>query len=109
MTVFQKKFSRRKFLGTLGACGITTLSYGNIESDWLEVGHYQIPIGDNKTRAPLKILHLSDLHASHFVALDFIQHAIELGLKQKPDLICLTGDYITHKYDKLDHYAEILR
>ena len=28
-----------------------------------------------------------------------ISHAIDLGLAQKPDLICVTGDFITHRHD----------
>jgi uncharacterized protein len=43
----------------------------------------------------IRILQLSDLHASWEVPLDFIDAAIELGLKQKPDVICITGDFIT--------------
>ncbi|MDB6024053.1 MAG: metallophosphoesterase [Verrucomicrobiales bacterium] len=108
MTVLQKRFSRRKFFGGLGAFGVTTLSYANIESDWLDVGRYELAVGKGKVRAPLKILHLSDLHASHFVSFEFIQHAIELGLKQKPDIVCLTGDYVTRKCSQMDRYAEVL-
>ncbi len=109
MTVSQKRFSRRKFLGGLSAFGFTTVSYANIESDWLEVSNYTVPVSKDKNRKPVKILHLSDLHASHFVSFDFIQHAIELGLKEKPDLICLTGDYVTRKCADMDGYAKVLR
>lgn len=28
-----------------------------------------------------------------------IQSAVEIGLSEKPDLICLTGDFITHQFD----------
>jgi predicted MPP superfamily phosphohydrolase len=108
MTVSQKRFSRRKFFGGLGAFSITSVSYASIESDWLDVGRYHVPISKGKNATPLKILHLSDLHASHFVSFEFIQHAIELGLKEKPDLVCLTGDYVTRKCLEMDRYAEVL-
>ena len=108
MSVLQKRFSRRKFLGGLGAFGVTSISYANIESDWLDVGRYRIDTGKGKDRAPIKILHLSDLHASHFVSFDFIQQAIQLGLKEKPDLICLTGDYVTRTCNDMKGYAEVL-
>jgi hypothetical protein len=51
---------------------------------------------------------LSDLHASWAVSLGFIQEAVELGLQLKPDLICLTGDFITHQYVDFDAYARVL-
>jgi predicted MPP superfamily phosphohydrolase len=47
--------------------------------------------------AAVRILHLSDLHASEDVPLDMIEHAFEVGLTTKPHLICLTGDYKTAK------------
>ncbi len=109
MSVFQKRFSRRKFFGGLSAFGLTSVSYANIESDWLDLGRYEVDIGKGKQRKPLKVLHLSDLHASHFVSFDFIQQAIDLGLKQKPDLICLTGDYVTRHCSDMNRYAEVLR
>jgi uncharacterized protein len=110
--VLSKKISRRKFLSSLGVFGIGTAAtgaYGKvIGSERLEVGHHQISVSKNFAQKPLKILQLSDLHASELVSLDFIRRAIELGLSYRPDLICLTGDYITRKYDQWDPYAEVL-
>jgi predicted MPP superfamily phosphohydrolase len=60
-------------------------------------------------RAPLKLLQLSDFHASRFVSLDFIAEAIRLGLAEKPDLICLTGDFITSHFSEFVAYGKILR
>jgi predicted MPP superfamily phosphohydrolase len=51
---------------------------------------------------PLKLLHLSDFHASWAVSLGFIEEAVDLGLQLKPDLICLTGDFITRQYAEFD-------
>lgn len=48
---------------------------------------------------PLRVLHLSDLHASFLVPIAHIDHAVSLGLEHKPDLICLTGDFITFRTD----------
>jgi predicted MPP superfamily phosphohydrolase len=44
---------------------------------------------------PVRILHMSDLHASVFVPMSMIDHAISVGLQEKPDVICLTGDFVT--------------
>jgi hypothetical protein len=60
--------------------------------------------------APLRVLHLSDLHAYRpWVSLEHIAHAVALGLAQKPDLICLTGDFITTRYDDFAEYGNVLR
>jgi predicted MPP superfamily phosphohydrolase len=49
--------------------------------------------------SPIRVLHLSDLHASFVVPLSHIQNAITLGLEGSPDIICLTGDFITFRHD----------
>ena len=107
-----KKFNRRRFLSSLGVFGIGTAATGaygkTVGAERLEIGSHQVSVSKNSALKPLKILHLSDLHASEMVSLGFIERAIDLGVAQKPDLICLTGDYITRQYDQWDRYAEIL-
>ncbi len=108
----QRHFNRRRFLTGLGLAGcslVTTGAYGKVVgSSHLEIGRRTIQLSKKPNQQALKILHLSDLHASELVNLDFISRAIELGLSQKPDLICLTGDYITHQYRDWDAYAKVL-
>jgi uncharacterized protein len=79
-----------------------------VEPRWLERTRHRVPLP--KIDSPLRVLHLSDLHASYFVSLDMIEQAIALGLAARPDLICLTGDYISHQ-DVPDPkaYARVLR
>lgn len=80
------------------------------ESGWLEVNRHQVPISrTEKSVRPFRILHLSDLHASRAVSLGYLRRAIGVGLEQQPDLICITGDFITWKYRRWDEYAEVLR
>jgi len=57
-----------------------------------------------------RILHLSDLHASPAVPFSLIENAVELGLEVKPDVICLTGDFVTDAtpFDETE-YGRILR
>lgn len=55
----------------------------------------------------LKLLHLSDFHADP-MPLDHIGRCIRAGLAEKPDLVCLTGDFITTKYKQWDAYAALL-
>jgi predicted MPP superfamily phosphohydrolase len=51
---------------------------------------------------------MSDFHASAPVPMELIRRAVALGLKEKPDLILLTGDYITYRFHDWDEYVEAL-
>jgi predicted MPP superfamily phosphohydrolase len=107
--VAQTKLSRRKFLaGALGAsaAGIAHMKW--LEPRWLGIGRHEVKLGAHEG-SPIRLLQLSDFHASEQVSLEFIQSAVEKGLKLKPDLICLTGDFITWRYDAFPRYAEILK
>jgi len=79
-----------------------------IEPRRLEIGCHEIGLGKGSDRPPLRILHLSDFHASPVVSLAFIAKAIDLGLQLQPDLICLTGDFITRKFDEFAAYTRVL-
>lgn len=104
-----RKFSRRQFLAATGLAGFSGVSYVHwFEPQWLEVGRHEVHLSKNAGKAPLKVLQLSDFHASPAVDLDFIKEAIVLGLKQQPDLILLTGDFITRKFNQFPGYAEVL-
>jgi len=78
-----------------------------IEPNWIGIGQQRIPILPPGS-APIRIVQISDLHASSEVPLDFIEYAIDLGLKQKPDIFCLTGDFITMTWDEWNAYSRIL-
>jgi hypothetical protein len=104
-----KKFSRRKFLaGALGAAAAGFIDVKWLEPRWLAVGRHELELG-NTGGSPVRLLHLSDFHASEHVSLNFIQTAVTKGLQLKPDLICLTGDFITWRYDAFPRYADILK
>jgi hypothetical protein len=101
--------SRRRFLACAGAGGFGLSGYaGLVEPFRLEIGRHEcktrLPLPDR----PLKILHMSDFHASWAVSLGYIDKAVELGLQLKPDLVCLTGDFISDQYAEFDAYARVL-
>lgn len=90
--------TRRRLL-TLAGLG-AAISYPLfIEPRWLDVTHNTVHIPG--LHRPLRLLHLSDLHYGFRIPLSLIHEAITLGLAQKPDLICLTGDYVTNNW--FDH------
>jgi predicted MPP superfamily phosphohydrolase len=104
-----RNLSRRKFFGFLGVSGLgAALDTRWLEPKWLGIGQHTVPLGKGRNGGPLKVLQLSDFHASKVVSLDFIEEALRLGLGLKPDLVLLTGDFITRKFDQFERYAEIL-
>jgi len=104
--------TRRRFLlGTAGGgLGMMGAGYAYMrlwESGWLETTRRNVPL---KQPGPtVKVLHLSDLHASRVISLAYLRRALGLGLEMNPDLICLTGDFITWKYKHYEEYANVLR
>ena len=107
------KFSRRHFLqGVLGtgvsaAAALGYMRWG--EADWFESTITACFTGTGGEDQPLRVLHLSDFHASDVVPLAMISRAVELGLATNPDLIVLTGDFWTDRYHRINAYAEVLR
>jgi predicted MPP superfamily phosphohydrolase len=81
------------------------------EPRWFEVTRKRVPTPRASLAHPVRVLHLSDLHASMFVPLSMIEDAIALGLAEKPDLVCLTGDFISHRNDVPEpaDYVRVLR
>src|SRR5262245_40165628 len=90
--------TRRKFYGTLlGSFAIAAPYPCYFEPRWFDVTEKRVKLHATGLRKHVRILHLSDLHASIPVPLAMIDHAVSRGLELRPDLICLTGDYITNR------------
>ncbi|MDA7916230.1 phosphodiesterase YaeI, partial [Verrucomicrobia bacterium] len=87
--------------------GLSWIYMRYVEPAWLEVTHKSVPVKGGAS-SKIRILHLSDFHASDVVPFELIEEAIDLGLKQKPDLICLTGDFISWGMPSPGRYQNIL-
>ncbi|MGI8918173.1 MAG: metallophosphoesterase [Pyrinomonadaceae bacterium] len=55
-----------------------------------------------------RVVHLSDIHHSPFTSREQIERAVETANRLKPDIIALTGDYISHDRRYAAPCAEIL-
>jgi predicted MPP superfamily phosphohydrolase len=55
-----------------------------------------------------RILQLSDIHHSKFFPLDQVARLIELSNRLHPDLIALTGDFVTYSRASIEPVAEML-
>ena len=56
----------------------------------------------------LKIVHLSDIHHGPFTAREQIERAIAVANSLQPDIIALTGDYVSHEREYIQPCAEML-
>ena len=56
----------------------------------------------------LRIVHLSDIHHSPFTSREQIERAIEIANSLQPDIVALTGDYISHEREYVAPCAELL-
>lgn len=83
--------------------------YAIDEANTLSVERIQITL----PRLPKKldgfrILHLSDTHHSPFTSLDHIANAVTIASELKPDLVALTGDYVSHEAKFIAPVAKVL-
>ncbi|MGB0257592.1 MAG: hypothetical protein ACPGES_02955 [Coraliomargarita sp.] len=105
------KLTRKRFLklcaGGIAAAGGAGAYMRFIEPDWLEVTTKTVQL--HHLQQPLKLLHLSDFHASPEVPYELIEQAVDLGLAESPDLACLTGDFITWHLEQPEVYSRILK
>ncbi len=56
----------------------------------------------------LRVVHLSDIHHSPFTGREQVERAVEVANSLQPDIIALTGDYISHEREYVQPCAEML-
>jgi len=56
----------------------------------------------------LRVVHLSDTHHSPFTDREHISRAVDISNKLEPDIVFLTGDYVSHNADYIAPVAEVL-
>lgn len=99
------------FLASLGAVPIASIASGYHmrfrEPTWYEITEKSIKI--KNLDKPLRILHLSDFHASPSVSLTDIEDAIDKSLELNADIAFLTGDFITWDLPEPAEYNRILQ
>jgi len=99
-----RRFTRRYFLklilgssATVGLSALGATCYSAlIEPHWLALERANVPlVGLPEELDGFTIAQLSDLHRGSTIAQEDIAKAVEVALQQAPDLIVLTGDYVT--------------
>jgi predicted MPP superfamily phosphohydrolase len=66
-----------------------------VEPRWLDLARHAVRFPG--LGRPIRLVHFSDLHASSVVSQRMIADAVALAVSVRPDVICLTGDYISHR------------
>lgn len=109
------RVTRRRFLAGLAGGGLGAVATAGgyarwVEPELFEVSHWRVPLATSGAQSgrPLRVLHLSDFHASDVVPFTLIAEAIALGLAERPDLILLTGDYYTGRFQGWREYRPVL-
>jgi len=104
------KLTRRKFfLGSLFAAAGVYVDMRYIEPGWLKVSHVPVRLFGKSAGVPIRILHISDLHAVNRSTVSLVDEAVTLGMKCQPHLICLTGDLISRLIPERDYYLSVLK
>jgi uncharacterized protein len=92
-----QQVSRRSFLkGALFGAGGIALYAGALERHWLEVVHKTISInGLPETFNGMTVAQLSDIHLNEFTEPFLVHEAIDQINRARPDLVLITGDYVS--------------
>lgn len=89
------KMNRRRFLGGLAASAAfisLPIMFGNT----LQLERRRLKLWGDEGPS-LRIAHLTDLHSSRAISLDHIGRAVEMAIREKPNMICVTGDFVTDR------------
>jgi predicted MPP superfamily phosphohydrolase len=95
-----RRWTRRALLKAGGAMAVATAATGfyswQIEPHWVEVTHRPLPVrGLPAELAGKTLIHLSDIHVGPRVDDDYVLHCFDLVRTLEPDLVVMTGDFIS--------------
>jgi hypothetical protein len=113
--MFDAKFpiSRRLFFQLLGrTAGVSAVGllgggiYARmVEPTWLEVNRYKVPLPKlPSVFSGMRIAQLSDLHHSELLEKEYLEKVMLCVMEEKPDLIAITGDFITGYHGDVGAY-----
>ncbi|MCA9719230.1 MAG: metallophosphoesterase family protein [Myxococcales bacterium] len=57
---------------------------------------------------PLRIAHLTDLHVGRVTPMRVQMTAVEMVNERRPDLVCITGDFVCHSQAFLDQLGHVI-
>lgn len=70
-----------------------------VEPRWIDVTRHTLKMpGLPEAFRGYRIVHISDLHAGHWLPTSRLEDAVRLVNREQPDLIAITGDFVTYTY-----------
>lgn len=94
----------------MGSIGIAAAAFSFLsESTSLDISRYTLSLSNSSPKKKLRLLHISDIHAYHFVPFSFIERSIEHSLALQPDVIFITGDFINRRIQMKSSYMHVLK
>src|SRR3569832_1771030 len=97
VTAVGQQVSRRSFLkGAMFGAGGLAIYSGEFERHWLEIVQKEIAIpGLPHSFDGMKVAQLSDIHLDEFTEPFLLRESIDEINRAKPDVVLLTGDYVS--------------
>jgi predicted MPP superfamily phosphohydrolase len=92
-----QQWTRRGLLKTLTLSAVGAALYaGEVERHWIDVVHRDIFLsGLPEEFHGMKIAQLSDIHLDEYTEPFLLREAVDAINRQQPDMVLLTGDYVT--------------
>ena len=93
--------NRRQFLKAIGLGSVAAATgWGGYHLGW---ERYTLTVEKRTLRVPglppglegLRVAHLSDFHAGEYTPWSLFERAVEVAVAEKPDIVFLTGDYLS--------------
>ena len=111
------RMTRRKFLKFIGlglagmaaATSSSVLYVTQLEPAWFHVHHQplHLPRMKGDGLVGLRIVQISDIHIGGWMNRARLDRVVDLSLAQKPDLVAITGDFVTRFTDKNKDLADL--
>ena len=107
------RLTRRQFLkvslATVATVGLGTGSYSwLVEPHWLEFVRLQLPISNLPAALErARLVQLSDIHIGPFVSDDYVLGTFRRVAELRPDIVVVTGDFVTYDDDIVAHARRI--
>ncbi len=86
------------------------VSYGvRVEPTWLELTETCVAVPDLAAAFDgFRIVHLSDFHCGRHVTTKYLNEAVDLAQRQRPDVVVLTGDFVHRGFRYVEQAARAL-
>jgi predicted MPP superfamily phosphohydrolase len=83
----------------LGVCALRAVRHFFPESreDWVDITHHCIPLpGLHPQLQDYRLVQISDFHIGTWITAQHLHEVVELVNQQQPDLVAITGDFVTY-------------